>query len=664
MTMNLVFFYSQGEPYDKCENLTECKDMILDIAKNEFDNIYYYTPEMLRITKNKYFVKEYDNTGVVSCNTGAQFMGFFSWKPFIILEVLNKMNDNDILVYRNCNIKKYPILSDYSNFRHKIESFLNYIKFDFCISRDGDNKLIQFCKTNVIRELGENHLFTYFFPLLCANFIVLKKSKISIEFLNEWIEACKNESWLNGEVYGDLNPYFKWHTCDQAIMCVIIANWIRKRKHNIPLNFSNILLIDRDINNIKYVTDYAHLKYIGNYYTGMINMISNIPDIKNWPLEYIFEKMKIKHKENTLWLEFGVYSGKTINYISKFTNKVIYGFDSFLGLPETWRDGYEKGTYNTNGIFPSVNSNVGLIKGWFNETLHKFINSINKKVSFIHIDCNLYSSTKYVLNTLKNHLDNQCIIVFDKFVNYPGYDTNGELKAFYEFIIENNIKYEWIGMKGIPFAMTNYENQSVAVIIYSNIEKYISNKVLIVVARYNEDIAWTKQFSNVLIYNKGNKLEEYYKKVEILDNVGREGHTYYKYIYDNYDNLEDYIIFLQGNPFDHTPNIINDLNTLIYDKIDSNLTYKTLCNLILNCNLNGCPVHPNLPLREVYFKLFNEHKNDMSFDFGAGAQFIVSKTQILKRPKSFYLKIVEMLENDTNPIEGFVIERFHNLIFS
>ena len=53
----------------------------------------------------------------------------------------------------------------------------------------------------------------------------------------------------------------------------------------------------------------------------------------------------------------------------------------------------------------------------------------------------------------------------------------------------------------------------------------------------------------------------------------------------------------------------------------------------------------------------------MEFVFGGGAQFIVSKSNILKKPKSFYLKIVQMLENDINPIEGFVIERFHKLIF-
>jgi len=63
---------------------------------------------------------------------------------------------------------------------------------------------------------------------------------------------------------------------------------------------------------------------------------------------------------------------------------------------------------------------------------------------FIHIDCDLYSSTKFILNTVKEYINPGCVIVFDELVNYPGFDGDtGELKAFYEFITENNVKYEW-----------------------------------------------------------------------------------------------------------------------------------------------------------------------------------------------------------------------------
>ena len=126
----------------------------------------------------------------------------------------------------------------------------------------------------------------------------------------------------------------------------------------------------------------------------MLSIIQNIPNVNVYPLKYVFEHMRLSHKPNTLWLEFGVATGSTINYISRFTNDKVYGFDSFEGLPEKWRDGFEKGVFNMNGNLPQVNSNVELIKGWFNKTLLNFIQTHNKKVSFIHMDADLYSSTK------------------------------------------------------------------------------------------------------------------------------------------------------------------------------------------------------------------------------------------------------------------------------
>jgi len=185
----------------------------------------------------------------------------------------------------------------------------------------------------------------------------------------------------------------------------------------------------------------------------------------------------------------------------------------------------------------------------------------------------------------------------------------------------------------------------------------------IVVARYNENVEWSKQFPNVIVYNKGEKINDNYNEY-LLPNVGREGHTYYKYICDNYDNLADYTIFLQGNPFDHSPNIISMLNEYSNTtNTDFNINFEFLSETILDCNLSGCQAHGSLPLIDIYEQLFNERKEEMQFKFGAGAQFIVSKKCILNKSKEFYSKIVDILKKETHPVEGFVIERFHQLIF-
>jgi hypothetical protein len=47
----------------------------------------------------------------------------------------------------------------------------------------------------------------------------------------------------------------------------------------------------------------------------------------------------------------------------------------------------------------------------------------------------------------------------------------------------------------------------------------------IVVARYNEDIEWTNELQNVIIYNKGEPLNDENINEIMLSKIGREGHT-------------------------------------------------------------------------------------------------------------------------------------------
>jgi cytidyltransferase-like protein len=145
-----------------------------------------------------------------------------------------------------------------------------------------------------------------------------------------------------------------------------------------------------------------------------------------------------------LILEFGVYQGRTINYIAlKFPNNTIYGFDSFEGLPEEWNDKNPKGIYTLNGNLPKVEKNVELIKGWFNETLPSFINDHKSPISLLHVDCDIYSSTACVLESLKDQIVDGTVVIFDEIWKYPNYKEH-EIKAFAEFLLKYNFKYECI----------------------------------------------------------------------------------------------------------------------------------------------------------------------------------------------------------------------------
>lgn len=178
-------------------------------------------------------------------------------------------------------------------------------------------------------------------------------------------------------------------------------------------------------------------------------LVASIPDIGMYPLKYVFETLALRQTPDVLWLEFGVWSGGTINYIAQHASGRVYGFDSFEGLPETWRPGYEKGEFNRGGALPTVRSNVHLVKGWFSDTLPGFLSERpGQQVAFLHLDADLYSSTIFVLEALKDRLDG-CVVVFDELVNYDGFDGDtGELRAWHEFVSKYEVDYEWIGMNG------------------------------------------------------------------------------------------------------------------------------------------------------------------------------------------------------------------------
>ena len=165
----------------------------------------------------------------------------------------------------------------------------------------------------------------------------------------------------------------------------------------------------------------------------------------------VFE-LAIAHSESDgLYLEFGVYYGASTNIIARLTSATIHGFDTFQGLPNDWvvSDGQREnvepaGSYSTNGNLPQVPDNVRFHVGTFEETLPEFCRDYNEPVSFINIDCDLYSSTKTIFRHLAGQIQQGTVIVFDDYFCFPGW-RNHEFKAFQEFIAEAGLDCEYLG---------------------------------------------------------------------------------------------------------------------------------------------------------------------------------------------------------------------------
>jgi len=149
--------------------------------------------------------------------------------------------------------------------------------------------------------------------------------------------------------------------------------------------------------------------------------------------------------ENDLFLEFGVFRGVSLNRCAALRPDVRwYGFDSFEGLPEAWGAGARKGSFSLGGKLPPVRDNVTLIKGLFENTLPEFVAAHRqRKVAFLHVDCDLYSATTTIFDQIGDMLRDDCVIVFDELFNYRGWEA-GEYKAFTEFVARKGCTFDYI----------------------------------------------------------------------------------------------------------------------------------------------------------------------------------------------------------------------------
>ncbi len=143
-----------------------------------------------------------------------------------------------------------------------------------------------------------------------------------------------------------------------------------------------------------------------------------------------------------LVLEFGVRFSTSIRTIAALVEQKIHGFDSFEGLPEAWH-GEAKGAYSTGGELPSVPDNVMLHDGWFEETLPGFIAEHPAPIRFMNIDCDIYSSTRTVLNLLAKQIVPGTVIVFDENIGNENWRED-EFKAFQEAVAEQGWNYEYL----------------------------------------------------------------------------------------------------------------------------------------------------------------------------------------------------------------------------
>lgn len=214
----------------------------------------------------------------------------------------------------------------------------------------------------------------------------------------------------------------------------------------------------------------------------------------------------------------------------------------------------------------------------------------------------------------------------------------------------------------------------------------------LVISRYDESTKWVPR--NATLYNKGDPMN-YEEKVIELENVGREGETYLHHIIEKYDELCEYTIFTQADPFKHNPTFIQD----VFDNADKGDAFRSFGkrwqkeyppdNIIEGGirpnihigNRDFVCIHPELWEDDGWVRIVRRIKMRNRIEYilpwvcrrldldepktgvpiSMCGMFGVHRTKVQMYPKSFYKKMRDFLLE--HPDHGYVVERFWAILF-
>ena len=232
-------------------------------------------------------------------------------------------------------------------------------------------------------------------------------------------------------------------------------------------------------------------------------------------------------------------------------------------------------------------------------------------------------------------------------------------------------------LRGIPedtYFTANFSNSR------SNTARFVKKKLLdyeFVIAHYNENLDWLMSIANhTHIYHKGTDLRPPSLPLNAWDrlpNVGRESHTYLHHIINNYDNLPEITVFLQGDGEDLPKYCFEKPMDFVYkakNKVSCRVHYwdNTWGRIqhigkFLEAMQRGELRPAKLNLGEFFEELFG-FPHARNFPVCLAGCFAATRNMIKKHPVDFYRRAISFVDDHPNPEEGHYFERLWATIFS
>ncbi len=214
------------------------KKKFLFIVKKNFEETFVWTPKYLKKNYKDFrdLVKDFSNPNIkkfkekkINYNRNWTKIGFYRWKPFIILFSLKKLRKNKILIFHDINFEKYPNYLD--NFKLNKNFFLKMIdNKSVVIFRDTYQPIVSQCKGFLIdKYLPKN--FNLNLNGFWGGLIIVRNNKVGRRFIYQW---CKLSTFQNLSPLPDvektkINKKFIINTADQATLTInFYKNFIKE----------------------------------------------------------------------------------------------------------------------------------------------------------------------------------------------------------------------------------------------------------------------------------------------------------------------------------------------------------------------------------------------------------------------------------------------------
>jgi len=176
-----------------------------------FNSVSIYSPDDL----SKEFVNNFSE--ILSL---PRIGGYGIWRPYIIKEKLNKIDENDYLIYLDagCTIN------------HSAEKrFYEYIE----LLNNSEYGIISFQLTHPERNYTTNEIFEYFNLNVNSKealdnqfldgILIMKKNNHLINIIDKWLEVVYNNPLLFTDYFNnDQNDYFIDNRHEQSILSIIV----------------------------------------------------------------------------------------------------------------------------------------------------------------------------------------------------------------------------------------------------------------------------------------------------------------------------------------------------------------------------------------------------------------------------------------------------------